>query len=166
MLYQINMMSWVLLSMRQHMVMSLALVESNFLWETTFPPLYLRNAMSTRNAIWCKQFAAINYPFNEVGLVICVASADVVHLLLQLRNFLSGKSRRKCMKMQPMRHHDYAIQDVWVCSWGGAYETCACVSHSCVVCVDLATLYGKQATQGHFHTHTQHARYTNMTQHK
>jgi hypothetical protein len=42
---------WVLLSMHQHIVMSLALVELNFLWETMFPPLYLRNTISTHNAV-------------------------------------------------------------------------------------------------------------------
>jgi hypothetical protein len=40
-----------LLSMCQHMVMNLVLVESNFLWEMTFPPSYLHNAISTHDAV-------------------------------------------------------------------------------------------------------------------
>jgi hypothetical protein len=100
MLYQVNMMFWALLSMCQHMVMSLALVESNFLWETTFPPSYLCNAMSTRDAVWCKQFSTIDYFFDEVELVICIVLTGMVYLLLQLGNFLSGKSCEKYTKTQ------------------------------------------------------------------
>jgi hypothetical protein len=40
--------------------------------------------------------------FDKVGLVICIILVSVVHLLLQLGNFLSGKSRGKCTKTQYM----------------------------------------------------------------
>jgi hypothetical protein len=59
------------------------------------------------------------------------------------------------MKTQRMQHHNNTIQGVWVCSWSGVHQTYTCVSHSCVTCMDLATLYGKQVTRGHFHMHTQ-----------
>jgi hypothetical protein len=101
-----------ILGTTEHIVMSLALVESNFLWEMTFPSSYLCNAMSTHDTVYCKQFAAIDYPSDEVGLVICITSAGMVYLLLPLGNFLSGKLCGKCTKMQCMQHHNYAIQGV------------------------------------------------------